>query len=264
MAKRGRHSIRNKRKSIKKHSHKRRSKTRRYLRGGFREGKYTKGNEPLTYGPDIQPFYTTRDEEEQSYEQQIREEEERYEQQRREKEQRYKEQIRKEEQRYEKQRREEEQRYEQQIREGEIKIRQAKFDNCMKQCIPITDDVKRDRCMKKCSALVNSYSDNSDEIWTIDIGGRRRYYKRKSIKKHSHKRRSKSKRSLRGGMERPHTEYQGLSEIDEYNLAKESREAARKKADDELYELQLAHRKKMAKMTPEQQKEFYDSEDEED
>ena len=36
MAKKGRHSIRNKRKSVKKHSHKRRSKTMRYLRGGMR------------------------------------------------------------------------------------------------------------------------------------------------------------------------------------------------------------------------------------
>jgi len=34
MAKRGRRSIRNKRKSVKKYSSKRRSKTRRYLRGG--------------------------------------------------------------------------------------------------------------------------------------------------------------------------------------------------------------------------------------
>jgi len=34
MAKRGRRSIRNKRKSVKKYSTKRRSKTRRYLRGG--------------------------------------------------------------------------------------------------------------------------------------------------------------------------------------------------------------------------------------
>ena len=37
MAKKGRHSIRNKRKSVKKHSHKRRSKTMRYLRGGLSE-----------------------------------------------------------------------------------------------------------------------------------------------------------------------------------------------------------------------------------
>lgn len=41
MAKRGRRSIRNKRKSVKKYSHKRRSKTMRYLRGGvFPEDKY--------------------------------------------------------------------------------------------------------------------------------------------------------------------------------------------------------------------------------
>ena len=46
--------------------------------------------------------------------------------------------------------------------------------------------------------------------------------KRKSVKKHSHKRRSKTMRYLRGGVIRPHTSYQGMSELDEYNLAKES------------------------------------------
>jgi hypothetical protein len=49
MAKRGRRSIRNKRKSVKKYSSKRRSKTMRYLRGGvFTEDKYTNGSRPVT------------------------------------------------------------------------------------------------------------------------------------------------------------------------------------------------------------------------
>ena len=85
--------------------------------------------------------------------------------------------------------------------------------------------------------------------------------KRKSVKKYSSKRRSKTMRYLRGGTIRPHTSYQGVSEFDEHIIRNESIKAAQKKADDALRELQLAHKERMAEMTPEQQEAFYDSDD---
>ena len=46
--------------------------------------------------------------------------------------------------------------------------------------------------------------------------------KRKSVKKYSSKCRSKTRRYLRGGMIRPHTSYQGMSELNEYRIKKEA------------------------------------------
>ena len=67
--------------------------------------------------------------------------------------------------------------------------------------------------------------------------------KRKSVKKHSHKRRSKTMRYLRGGV---------LSNEEYYRLSNEEK-------DRQLGNLQRAHQERMARMSPEQQKAFYDS-----
>ncbi len=60
MAKRGRRSIRNKRKSVKKYSSKRRSKTMRYLRGGgvkmLPSDNYIRGNNPEVRVPAGKPL----------------------------------------------------------------------------------------------------------------------------------------------------------------------------------------------------------------
>ena len=149
MAKRGRRSIRNKRKSVKKYSSKRRSKSKRSLRGGvvtmLPSDNYISRNrnppaiikppgfisEDVEEGEIIQPFMTER----QEY----------------------------------------------------IIRKQREFDNCMKPCELITDKYKQYRCMKNCSINANYDSSSHDDDSDSDGGGRRRYYKRKQSKSRSRK-----------------------------------------------------------------------------
>lgn len=72
--------------------------------------------------------------------------------------------------------------------------------------------------------------------------------KRKSVKKHSHKRRSKTMRYLRGGVY-PDSIYNQLSPEEQKNT---------------IMALQRAHQEKIARMTPEELAEFYNSSDDDD
>jgi hypothetical protein len=126
MAKRGRRSIRNKRKSVKKYSSKRRSKTMRYLRGGgvkmLPSDKYISKNlkPPAIIKP---PGFISEDDEEGEIIQPFMTEREEY-----------------------------------------IIRKQQAFDKCMNPCKLITDIDEQDSCMKKCSKEANYSSDDDDDM----------------------------------------------------------------------------------------------------
>ena len=168
MAKRGRRSIRNKRKSVKKYSSKRRSKTMRYLRGGVfqADDAYTSGNKPVTTSTpplNLGVIYEDKDGgRKRRYlrggvtQQVVSEDDERL--------------IRKR------------------------TMREDDFDLCMKRCKANSTNYKKEvdpdgfyECIKKCSISANPIDGDNDEDDDDMGGGRRRYHRRKQSKSRSRK-----------------------------------------------------------------------------